>query len=191
MVFETVANGDGVTYRGGHWSDSIRGDDWKNNAQGKLEYDENLTKKNASTQLKKGESYVAKSFVAKDQNDDYYNFSDNGKKYKIDSNSISADTEVINVTSNWRTLLKEEEKMSNSEDNSLAKLGSALAISQADSPIPGPADLFSALVVVKVLYEAVTNDTTVTEQILEFAHGKKKQSTGKLTDKHGKSYTQG
>ena len=54
-------------------------DDWKTNAQGVLEYDEKLTKENASTQLKKGETYVAKSFLGEDQNGQVFEFQDDGQ----------------------------------------------------------------------------------------------------------------
>ena len=54
-------------------------DDWKTNAQGVLEYDEKLTKENASTQLKKGETYVAKSFLGEDQKGQVFEFQDDGQ----------------------------------------------------------------------------------------------------------------
>jgi RHS repeat-associated protein len=49
--------------------DGMQADDWKKDAKGNLTYDENLTKENASTQLKKGESYVGKTATENISND--------------------------------------------------------------------------------------------------------------------------
>ncbi len=92
---------------------------------------------------------------------------------EIDESSVSDKTEVLDVVSNWKTT-SEEKQVHNSGESTVTQLGVAVAISQGDSPAPGPADLFAALVVVKVLYEAVTgaNSHTVSEQVLEFAKPK-------------------
>src|SRR5690606_33701904 len=39
--------------------DGMKGEDWKSDANGNISYDPNLTKENASTQLKNGEEWVA------------------------------------------------------------------------------------------------------------------------------------
>jgi hypothetical protein len=168
--------------------DGMQADDWKTNAQGTLVYDKNLTKENASTQLKKGESYVAESFVAKDQKGDYYNFSKDGEKSKTDASSVTDKTEVVDVVSNWKTT-SEEKSVSSNGESTIAQLGSAVALSQGDSPAPDPADVFAALVVIKVLYEAVTgsNAVTVSEQVLEFA----KTKPGKAAEVNGAEHTSG
>ncbi|MCC9073225.1 DUF6443 domain-containing protein [Flavobacterium sp. F-65] len=58
--------------------DGMQADDWKTDANGNMVFDANLTKENASTQLKAGESYVGSSFIAKDQNENIYSFNSDG-----------------------------------------------------------------------------------------------------------------
>ena len=153
---------------------------WYENSQGEIKYDKNINNQKDLDDRNINGEFIAKSFVGKDQNEKYFNFSSDGKISKLDKGSVSDNAEVVDVISEWKTI-SEERRVHNSGESTVAQLGAAVAISQTDSPAPGPADVFAALVVIKVLYEAVTgaNSHTTSEQVLKFA-----KDAGK-NDRHG------
>ncbi len=180
--------------------DGMEGDDWKTNAEGKLVYDENLTKENASTQLKEGESYVAESFVAKDQNGSVFYFNSDGsvEKSEADVTLLKAsgiDTDSIRqVTS---SIAEEGQSVKQPQNASGGLLGLVFTTAIIDGSTPDPTDVAAAPKALGYGAAAVAGLITgyllsKSDVVMEFAHTPKKQSTGKSgSDRHSRQYTHG
>ncbi len=174
--------------------DGMQADDWKTNAQGKLEYDKNLTNENASTQLKKGESYVGKSFVAKDQNGSIYSFKSDGEveKSKADVTMVKAAGVDTDSMMEVKSSVVEEGTNVKQPQEANAMLVGVLSFATADAATPEPTDAVASLKVIG--YGILATAAIITGQILsesdvvmEFA----KTKSGKAAEVSGAEHTSG
>jgi hypothetical protein len=172
--------------------DGMQADDWKTNAQGTLVYDKNLTKENASTQLKKGESYVAESFVAKDQNGSIYSFGKDGNVEKSQADVTMAKSAGIDTDSMMevKSSVVEEGTSVKQPQKANALLAGVLTLGSADAATPEPSD---AIAIPKaVVYGVVAASALITgyllsdsDMVMEFA----KTKPGKAAEVNGAEHT--
>jgi RHS repeat-associated protein len=179
--------------------DGMAPDDWKTDANGILVYDENLTKENASTQLKKGESYVGKSFAAKDQNGSIFSFGEDGEVEKSQANVTMAKSAGVDTDSMMevKSSVSEEGNSVKQPQKANVMLAGVLTLATADAATPEPSDavavpkgiVYGVLATAAVITGAILSESDV---VMEFAHEPKKQSSGKSGgDRHDKAYTHG
>ncbi|MBW3519065.1 hypothetical protein KO524_07770 [Flavobacterium sp. NKUCC04_CG] len=150
-------------------------DGWYEDERGTITHSPTInSQKDLDDKNMKG-SFIDKSFVGIDGDNRNYDFKENGTVGRRSKDErIERGTKVLTVD-RVETIVNE----TISRNNLAPIVISAVAISQSDSPIPGPADIFA----LGMLYSAITNmfTSTETEQIytLHFAKSKK----GKLSER--------
>ncbi len=179
--------------------------DWKKNAEGNLVYDENLTKENASTQLKEGESYVGESFLGQNQNGEIFAFGKDGEVSKSDNKAVDYDKfeEKTGVSIERLDITTQEVEKEGVEKAMITMAVSIETGIAADAVIPEPSDAVPqkwvgyavGLGISAAILSTVDTDYVIstTERAIDnFAHKRKKQSTGKSgSDRHQRQYNQG
>ena len=174
--------------------DGMQADDWKTNAQGTLVYDKNLTKENASTQLKKGESYVAESFVAKDQNGSIYSFGKDGNVEKSQADVTMAKSAGVDTDSMMevKSSVVEEGTSVKQPNGGNQMLAGVLAFAGADAVTPEPTDAaaipkgigYGILATAAIITGAILSES---DMVMEFA----KTKPGKAAEVSGAEHTSG
>lgn len=164
-------------------------DGWYEDEVGKVVYNPAVNSQADLDRKKISGEYIAQTFVGLDNSNNSYYFNESGKV-----NSLSKETKVEEGTV-YKSVEKEVTVLSSKTNRKVpkAELASALAISQVDSPLPGPADLFATAVVVQAIISYFTSEQKdQTISVDYFAHERKKQGSGKSGgDRHDKQYTHG
>jgi len=161
--------------------DGMQSDDWKKTASGQYVYDPNLTKDNASTQLNTGDTYVGPSATVTTGTD-----SNNDEKidvvssqHKLNEDGSVTDTmsgtniepgQTVNldtgssITSSSLNMVAVADVKVESNVEEAAVWAAALVVSQADSPLPGPADVFAIALIVNyyMTQQGINNQNATT-----------------------------
>jgi RHS repeat-associated protein len=130
-------------------------DGWYEDKQGGIKYDKSINSQEDLDDKKIQGTFIDKSFVGIDHNNNRYDFQENGKV------SLRNGDKEIETGSTVRSVQRTETILTSKSIRSFPseEVASAIAISQADSPAPGPADLFASFALVQVAVSYFTNES--------------------------------
>lgn len=161
--------------------DGMQSDDWKKTASGQYVYDPNLTKDNASTRLNTGDTYVGPSATVTtgtDNNNDekidvvssQHTLNEDGSVTDTMSGTNIEPGQTVNldtgssITSSSLNMGEVADVKIESNVEEGAVWAAALVVSQADSPMPGPADVFAIALIVNyyMTQQGINNQNATT-----------------------------
>jgi len=151
-------------------------DGWYENNQGEIKYDKRINNQSDLKKYNLDGEFIGNSFVGKDEYNNRYDFKQNGKVSLLNKDEKGENENI------YRDIQKIVTVLSSKSIKSVPtqELASAFAISQSDSPAPGPADVFATLVVLQAAVSYFTKEEEEqTIRVDYFAKSKK----GKLSQR--------
>ncbi len=163
--------------------DGMAPEDWYKNSEGDIVYDENINSQEDLDNAGIEGEYIDDSFVGIDENQSVTKFNEDGTISNSSQDEIEEGDTVVAVESTKGDLTIDLTESKTGEF--IAQTWVALAVSQEDSPAPGPADVLAGMMLLK----AVANLFTPVEEQgyynVEFAKAKK----GKAGEIKGAEHT--
>ena len=157
--------------------DGMQATDWYRDAEGGIVYDASITSQEDLDKAGIEGEYIAESFTGIDQNQGVYKFNEDGTVDRSSQDEIGEGDKVVAVETSTGEMT---ERTSPTKGEQFAKeAGAAVVVSQADSPVPGPADLLA----VGMLLNAVKN--LIIPQEVEGYHNLEFAKDSSKNERHG------
>jgi hypothetical protein len=152
----------------------MQADDWYRNSSGKIVFDKKIESQEDLDRAGIEGEYIADTFIGIDQNNSVFRFNENGTVSKASQSDINEEVQVEAIQTSHTVVNTKNERKDIKTD-----LMVAFAVSQSDSPVPGPADVIAVGLMIQAVHNWLTNPTVTSEVTLSFA-----KDSGK-NGKHG------
>ena len=134
--------------------DGMAPEDWYKNSEGDIVYDENINSQEDLDNAGIEGEYIDDSFVGIDENQSVTKFNEDGTISNSSQDEIEEGDTVVAVESTKGDLTIDLTESKTGEF--IAQTWVALAVSQEDSPAPGPADVLAGMMLLKAVVNLFT-----------------------------------
>jgi uncharacterized protein RhaS with RHS repeats len=144
--------------------DGMQADDWYRNSSGKIVFDKKIESQEDLDRAGIEGEYIADTFIGIDQYNSVFRFNENGTVSKASQSDINEEVQVEAIQTSHTVV-----NTKNVRKDIKTELMVAFAVSQSDSPVPGPADVIAVGLMIQAVHNWLTNPTVTSEVTLSFA----------------------